>query len=199
MIRPPANLNLVIRNLNTADPRILLAARIGLRRGLEYVATDSKKNYFRPSRAAGNPRRLVSLSGRLRQSIGTALISNGNTITGQIGTNVSYGAYHEFGFHGTQQVRAHTRIVGIFRKGKQVDQRRRYTRKGEVLGLRDTYAQALARTRISALQGITVIRQQVAAHTRRVDYYGRPFVRPALLQGRPMILEEIQKAIKAAL
>jgi len=48
-------------------------------------------------------------TGRLRRSITTRLESNPLSIIGVVGTNVDYGAFHEYGFKGSVNVRAHSR------------------------------------------------------------------------------------------
>jgi phage gpG-like protein len=50
-------------------------------------------------------------TGRLRRSINQRIESNGTSVAGYVGTNVKYGAYQEYGFHGQQTVKAHLRMM----------------------------------------------------------------------------------------
>jgi hypothetical protein len=51
-------------------------------------------------------------SGTLRRSINQKVSGEGSTIVkGEVGTNVVYGRFWEFGFEGTQAVKAHLRTV----------------------------------------------------------------------------------------
>ncbi|OVE46693.1 hypothetical protein [Chromobacterium violaceum] len=51
-------------------------------------------------------------TGRLRRSINRRIAGAGTTsIAGFVGTNVEYGRRHELGFHGTETVREHLRLV----------------------------------------------------------------------------------------
>lgn len=51
-------------------------------------------------------------SGTLRRSINQKVSGQGTTIVkGEVGTNVVYGRFWEFGFQGTQNVKAHLRTI----------------------------------------------------------------------------------------
>lgn len=50
-------------------------------------------------------------TGRLRRSITYRVESGQTQIFGVVGTNVAYAARHEFGFHGTESVKAHLRTI----------------------------------------------------------------------------------------
>ncbi len=50
-------------------------------------------------------------TGTLRRSINQKVDSKGGRIIGTVGTNVHYAAVHEFGFKGTELVKAHVRRV----------------------------------------------------------------------------------------
>lgn len=52
-------------------------------------------------------------SNNLRSSIHQAVSVNGNVITGIVGTNVEYAAYHEYGLSGTVNVKEHLRTIKI--------------------------------------------------------------------------------------
>jgi phage gpG-like protein len=112
---------------------------------------------------------------------------------GRVGTNVAYGAFHEFGFRGVQNVKAHTRVIGqVDRFGAEIDSRRVLRdRKKNFIGFKDTRKQA------ARMKSGFVFVQFVRAHSRRVNYKGRPFVRPGVEQALPMVLNEIRKEIKS--
>lgn len=48
-------------------------------------------------------------TGTLRRSINRKVMTRDNSVMGEVGTNVVYGAIHEYGFDGSVDVRAHTR------------------------------------------------------------------------------------------
>ncbi|MEP7299159.1 MAG: phage virion morphogenesis protein [Burkholderiales bacterium] len=48
-------------------------------------------------------------TGRLRRSINVKMSETESSVTGSVGTNVSYARPHEYGFHGTVTVREHLR------------------------------------------------------------------------------------------
>lgn len=50
-------------------------------------------------------------TGTLSRSINREITETANAVTGQVGTNVEYAAYHEYGFHGTQQIKEHLRTI----------------------------------------------------------------------------------------
>ena len=50
-------------------------------------------------------------TGRLRRSIHPELTSSPTDVTGIVGTNVVYAAVHEYGFSGTETVKAHLRTI----------------------------------------------------------------------------------------
>lgn len=50
-------------------------------------------------------------TGRLRRSINQRVEANGSKVAGYVGTNVQYAAYQEYGFKGSQNVRAHLRMM----------------------------------------------------------------------------------------
>jgi phage gpG-like protein len=91
------------------------------------------------------------VTGKLAQSITHRVYED----YAEVGTNISYGAFHEFGFQGTVMVSAFTR-----RRGK------------------------------------SGYPWPVSAHTRRINYAGRPFLRPALddvfQSGRAVVIIEGQ-------
>lgn len=50
-------------------------------------------------------------TGTLRRSINAQVFDKGSSIYGVVGTNVKYAPPHEFGFSGSQQVKAHLRMM----------------------------------------------------------------------------------------
>jgi phage gpG-like protein len=61
----------------------------------------------------------------LRNSISSDVESGPDGRIVGVGTNVAYGAFHEFGFRGVQNVKAHTRVISqVDRFGAEIDSRR---------------------------------------------------------------------------
>lgn len=54
---------------------------------------------------------LHTRTGTLRRSINQEVTQSGSSIRGVVGTNVSYGRIHEYGFQGTVDVKAHLRTI----------------------------------------------------------------------------------------
>ena len=50
-------------------------------------------------------------TGTLRRSIHNDVITTGSSVTGIVGTNLEYAAFHEYGFQGTQNVKEHLRTI----------------------------------------------------------------------------------------
>jgi phage gpG-like protein len=71
--------------------------------GLQLLA-NVKENYL-------TGQSLNVRTGRLRRSINEKFTENGTTFTSSVGTNVSYGRFWELGFHGIEEVKAHTRMM----------------------------------------------------------------------------------------
>jgi len=67
----------------------------------------SQKDYLSGPR----PDKLGAVSNRLRSSIATDVRPGDKEIYVDIGTNVSYGRVHEYGFKGSVSVKQHTRTV----------------------------------------------------------------------------------------
>jgi hypothetical protein len=102
-------------------------------------------------------------------------------------------AFHEFGFHGSENVKAHTRVVKqVSANGEVFDNRKLLKdRAGVLIGVKGSRKAAARRQ----MEGIVVV-QYVRAHKRQLNYAGRPFVRPALQRALPVIVKRINKAIK---
>jgi phage gpG-like protein len=181
----------VVRDLKAWDAGLAQAAGKGLGKGLQKAVQISMDEFFRHSRAGGNSHLLVAVSGVLRTRITSRVMVEGDRVRGMVGTNVVYGAYHEYGFRGEQNVREHSRVLKAFKNGKELlIKRRTYHTKNEVLGYKEGLAKAVARV------GATARTVTVRAHQRRVDYAGKPFVAPAVRKAVPVITREIFKATK---
>jgi len=185
-----ANFPLVLKGITELKPKVIIAGERGMRRGLEFTRQIVQRDFLRGPR----PGKLDERTTRLRQSIAFDVKSDHRGVVGRIGSNVRYAAFHEFGFRGMQQVRAHTRAVDQRNAaGQSIDLRREFRdRQGGVVGFRDSRKAAASRQK-----GGTVGIQFVRAFSRRIDYAGRPFIRPALVKSTPIILAEIRKELAA--
>jgi phage gpG-like protein len=193
------NERLVVASLEALDAKLLQAAETGLARGLlalvSIVQTEWIQDGARRKGELGPGARLHSISGRLRQGMQSRVRRSANAVIGEIGNNVKYAAFHEFGFHGVQNVRAHARVVEQYSGALdlETDTRRAIrSNTGEFLGYKES-RKASAKFQKS---GIVMV-QYVKAHQRRVRYPGRPFVRPALNANLEMITGEIRKEMNA--
>ena len=122
-------------------------------------------------------------SGALSRSIAfghETFLFEGSSFRGmsiQVGTNKEYAAYHEFGFHGVENVKAHTRKVAS--RDVVINVAKRSSKSGELYIGREKSA-----------QGIAFVR----AHDRRVNYGGHPFIRPATDDRRLSIQKHLAEA-----
>lgn len=187
---------LVISGLETAGPRIDSAAVRALDWGLESAIGVAMREFLTGPR----PARLGVRSGRLRGSLQKRITASKNGIRALLGSNIPYAPFHEFGFHGTQQVAAHTRIMAQFRQTKTglipADPRRKYTSDtGQFIGYRDTRGQAAKRLK----GGLISFEQQVRAHTRNISYDGRPYLRPAFEKIGPALVERLKLELQKAM
>jgi phage gpG-like protein len=73
-------------------------------------------NKIKKDKLSGNV--LKVQTGRLRNSIHNNVINLGSKIIGEVSTNVKYAAIHEYGFSGTETVKAHLRKL---KNGKQIN------------------------------------------------------------------------------
>jgi phage gpG-like protein len=186
------NEQLVIAGLKALDEVVLQAAETGLARGLLLVVASSQREYLSGPR----PNKIQSVTGRLRQSVTSNVTRSADRVVGRVGSSVKYAAFHEFGFHGVQNVRAHSRVMdqtfGGYEDSVRGTRKQAVSDKGEVLGFTESRKRAARRQR-----GGFVSVQFVRAHSRRVNYAGKPFVRPALEQLTPQISTEITKELNA--
>lgn len=184
------NEQVVIANLEATPEKLLQAAEIGLARGLLSVVAKSQLEYL----AGPRPNKIQSVTGRLRQGVTSAVTRTADRVNGQVGNAVKYAAFHEFGFHGVMNVRAHTRVTQQFsgELDEETDTRRAIrNRDGELLGFKESRK---ASVKFQKTGFVNV--QFVKAHSRKVNYAGKPFVRPALEAQLPVILQEITKEMK---
>ncbi len=183
------NFAVAIRSLQTIDLRVLQACARGLERGLLHTVGVVQREFLSGPR----PEKLDVQTTRLRNSITSEVTLNDKGVIGRIGTNIAYGAFHEFGFVGSMTVRAHTRFFSAFNSaGQRVKVARRTIRDraGNVVGFKESTLRAAEREGHAF-----VFTGQVKAHTRKINYKGRPFVRPALEKSLPVIQSEIEKEL----
>ena len=154
-----------IDKLTRLNSVVLAAMHDGLRNGLESAAEMSQREYLSGPR----PVTLDVITGRLRQSIASQVeVVVDSQVVGMIGSDVRYAAFHEYGFHGIEQVRTFTRA----------------TKSGAYNGRGQKKESA-----------VNVVR----AHSRQVNYAGRPFLKPALDRCLPAILQDIKDEIGKAI
>ena len=193
------NFAVVLQDVKALDVQLLPKAARGMQRGLQIAAGVAQTEYLSGPR----PEKLGVITGRLRGGVTVEVEVTGTNVLGKMGDNVAYAARHEFGFEGTEQVREHTRTImelakakGMIGAGfKAVDSR---TPLYEILSNGEKqfvgYKES-SRGVAAARKGTMVFTQIVKAHSRKVNYKGRPFIRPALEKTMPVILEETQKEI----
>jgi len=194
-----SNMPLVVARLGQIAGDQRKAVAKGLRRGLELTRSMSQRDYLSGPR----PTRLGVVTTRLRNSMTTRVQDTGNAIEGIIGTNVPYAPFHEFGFHGAIQVRAHTRISGATAGAKLNLRKLRgpiyspvMNSDGIKVGKQLVGHRRSARTVVGDLSHGVVNIQMVKAHERHVDYSGRPFIRPAIYRMLPKIGELVIAELK---
>ena len=151
----------VVKNLSTTDDRVRTALGVGLARGLLIAVGVAQVSYLTGPR----PEKLSTVTTRLRNSLTAEVSINNNLITGRIGTNVPYGARWEFGFHGVEHVKAHTRVTSL------------EISNGTVRIVHEGGSKKMARKlKRNDIAGVTFVR----AHDRKIDSAGKPFLQPAL-------------------
>lgn len=129
-------------------------------------------------------------TGTLRRSWNPKLPPKANDqggYDGKVASNLRYAAFMEFGFHDKEQVKAHTRQVG----GRSVFGMVAVQTASGVRGGADTFASR----RRKLAQGITFVK----AHSRKVDFAGKPYARPGLLAAQPAVEAHHNRAVRNAL
>jgi len=176
----------VAGEIQALNAQLLPKASMGLARGLQQAVSIAQTKFLSGPR----PQRLDKVTGRLLNSITHRVVATETGLLGMIGTNIPYAAYHELGFKGTVNVKAHTRSVSELHEGRVVDTRRPIRdRAGRFIAYKETRTQSAERN------GTISVSQQVRAHTRTVNYAGRPFLRPALIETLPLIVRQIREAV----
>lgn len=187
------NFAVVLKELQDADVVVLKRAAFGLRLGLEAARATAMREYLSGPR----PAKLDVRTRRLRDSIAIDVKEDPGRggVVGRLGTNVVYGAFHEFGFKGEQRVREFTRVVSQHKSSGEVFEGRRRLKDGagRFIGWKETKKRA-ARSQKDGFVGF----QRVKAHTRKLNYKGRPFARPAIEKSLPVILAKVRASLTAA-
>ena len=148
------------RALQARFERIPETVRDRLRKTVESLALNLVASVQR-SYLSGQA--LKAPTGTLRRSINEKTTATDTTVEASVGPNMAvakYAAFQEFGYHGTESVREHLRLI----------------------------KQAFGRP--IAAQKVTV-----SAHTRKVNYGGHPYMRPAFETMRPQIVAEISRVV----
>lgn len=112
-------------------------------------------------------------TGRLRRSITTKMQGTDEEPEGIVGTNVEYAARHEYGFHGTEQVKAYVRRVPD----------------------RDMTSGGKSGTARRTAMGVAFVH----SFTRNANTPERSFLRSALNELRPEVGREIEQALSRAI
>ncbi len=175
----------VLKGVETLPEKALQAASVGLARGLLVTVGIVQHDFLSGPR----PKNLDVRTTRLRNSISSKVTNDGKRVVGQIGTNVPYARFHELGFRGTVNVSAHTRVLENQDEDGLDHDRRKILKdaSGSVIG----FAESRKRVAGRAKSGVSIF-QHVRAHTRKLNYAGRPFLKPGLEKGFPLILQEIK-------
>jgi len=114
-------------------------------------------------------------TGTLRRSINSQVEVTGGSVVGTVGIKLTYAAIHEFGFEGTVNVAAHLRKV---KAGKSLSEAKK-TARGRSRARKEKYNLA-----------------QVKAHTRKMKMPERSYLRSALRELKPSIIEALKTAIR---
>lgn len=191
------NFPIIVSKLRQLAPALRKPVEEGLHRGLQAVSTTSQQRYLSGPR----PRVLDVVTTRLRNSVAIKTKDDGTNITGRIGSNVSYAAFHEFGFRGTVNVAGHTRVTSVRSvRGKYSPHDLRMLRgpiqdkAGAIVGYKRTLKSAVGRAKTIRNVGIAFVKP----HTRRVNYAGRPFIRPAIERERQTIINQVERGLETA-
>lgn len=204
------NYPVIVAKLGKLPTAARSAVHKALAVGMREVAGTAQRLFMSGPR----PTRLGVVSGQLRRSVTQRVRQDSRDITGTVGANTPYAARHEFGFRGSEKVRAHNRVKSLTVAGKKVNigrlrgaqrERRWVARTGK--WVKDKHAPIVgykrsAATVVAAMagKGVSAAFARVKAHTRRVSYRGRPYLRPALLRTltrlRDLVLGAIQQSAK---
>jgi phage gpG-like protein len=94
----------LVKRINGLSPAMLAEVT----REMRSIAVDLQR-YVKDHKLSGQV--LRNRTGTLRRSINQKVEVRGESVTAIVGTNVVYGAFWEYGFHGVEQVRAHQRTI----------------------------------------------------------------------------------------
>lgn len=94
----------VIGRLRAMPPRIQAAITATMQR--EMIGLSG---YIKAEKLSGQV--LKTRTGTLRRKVNARVTASETAVTGQVGVQLAYAAIHEYGFDGTEQVRAHTRTI----------------------------------------------------------------------------------------
>lgn len=177
---------IAIEKTRRIDGKVIEAGKLGIQRGLYAAQGLAQREYLRGPR----PTRLDVKTGRLRNSLWVKIGESATTAQGILGSNVKYAAFHEFGFTGTVNVKAHKRAVKAMKDGKRIEPRKAIMKDGKRIGWKMGLAPAAADA------GAVVTYAEVRAHSRRVDYAGKPYARPAVTRSLPMMIAEMKREME---
>jgi len=180
-IKPDQRNVFVIQALEKVDAETLQRAGKILGKRLEQAIGVAQTQYLSGPR----PQKLDVVTTRLRGSLEKSVTVEPDKARGTLGTNIPYAGFHEFGFKGSIAVREHVRILSETNdKGKEVDTRK---------AVRDKAGNIIGYSRTKRSEKTTKVTTKVKAHTRKLNYEGRPFLRPALMRVQPLILSYLKK------
>ena len=195
------NEQVVIRSAQTLPMRVLQAMGRGLARALPDVVQTAQRGFLSGPR----PYFIQSISGRLRSGVWSRVEVLEDRVVGRVGNAVKYAAYHEFGYHGREHVRAHQRVRRAWstQTWEDVELRRGvYSDTGVQLGWKESRIRVLRRMQASAKRtgkemrvGAQVV--NVRAYAREINYPGKPYIRPALEPRMPMVIAAVDKELDA--
>jgi phage gpG-like protein len=192
------NFHVVARRLRELPAGLRPVLVRAMRAGMEQIRSLAQKEYLTGPR----PQRLGVVSGALRSRLAVEVKDDGQEIVGRIGSNLPYARRHEFGHRGIEQVKAHTRVVGITTpKGFALSQEKKLALRGAIReegGKLVGFKRGL-KTVARGLKGGSANVVFVKAHTRTANTPARPFLRPAIARCVPQLVRDIHQALARAL
>jgi len=94
----------VMGRLRAMPPRIHAAIVASMQREMFALAA-----YVKAEKLTGQV--LKTRTGTLRRKVNARVTETPETVTGQVGVKLAYAAIHEYGFDGSESVKAHTRTI----------------------------------------------------------------------------------------
>jgi phage gpG-like protein len=181
--------------LDQAMPQRVLTAMAGAlqKQNLLTIGQASERRMNFPGDGPTTPEGLRHRTGHLLRSLRSVTTVSGDTVTSSIGSNVRYFGVHEFGFQGTQQVKAYSR-----RAAQRVE-----LSGGQIVNL-------LAATRLGLIGRGGKIRKgmgklldrgsvNVRAHERRANFPARMMIQKTIAERLPEISQAVSDAAEKAL